>query len=71
MKLLMMFYLALAILLIASCIKDWFEGLDERMAMNEYFDDIEDMLYARDQMVEDAPGMTLNELRYDRSAWRW
>lgn len=71
MKLLIMFYIALAAVLFASYVKDWIDRLDERIAMDEYFDDIEDMLYARDQIVEDAPGLTLNELRYDRSAWIW
>lgn len=71
MKLLIMFYISLAVMLFASCVKDWIEGLDERIAMDEYFDDIEDMLYARDQIVDDVPGLTLNELRYDRSAWIW
>lgn len=44
MKLLVMFYIALAILLFASAFKDWIEGLDELIAFGEYVDDLEDML---------------------------
>lgn len=44
MKLLIMFYIALAILFFASAFKDWIEGLDELIAFDEYVDDLEDML---------------------------
>lgn len=44
MRLLMMFYIVLAVMLVSSAFVDWLKGLDELIAFGEYVDDIEDML---------------------------